>query len=199
MEYKCKNIGMVRCATLHKGILKLLLSDDFDINKTAELALGGNLGIKPDSLKIAIRIASESLYESLNNYEILKHDKKKNKQINMALYKYLVRMASRAVPFGVFSAVGLFEIGTKNHITFDNRAFYYSAKLDKEWLNKFFHNLEIDECNLENLELYLNDNIYCIGNTYKNPYHSAFGLQKDLAGTETVEFGATCAFLLAIP
>lgn len=199
MEYKCKNIGMVRCATLHKGILKQLLCDDFDINNTVEFVLNGNLGIKPDYLKMAIRISSESLYRSLDNYETLKKSIKKKQQANISLYKYLVRMASRAVPFGEFSAVGLFEFGTKTQIEFDNGVFNYSIKLDKEWLNNILYNLEKDKCNIENSELFLNDNIYCIGNTYKNPYHSGFGLQKDLSGAEMGEFGATSAFLLAKP
>lgn len=198
MKYKCQDIGMIRCASLNKRILKVLMNDEFDIYKTVDLALNGKLGIEFDDLKIAIRIASESLFESLNNYKEIKCDKKR-KQINIALYKYIVRMASRAVPFGIFSSVGLFEFDENNSIKFDSDEFYYSIKLDKEWINKLLHRLETDKCNSDNLMLFLNNNIYCIGNTYKNPYHSAFGLQKDLNGPEIIEFTAKRAFLLAIP
>lgn len=75
MKYKCQDIGMIRCASLNKRILKVLMNDEFDIYKTVDLALNGKLGIEFDDLKIAIRIASESLFESLNNYKEIKCDK----------------------------------------------------------------------------------------------------------------------------
>ncbi|MBA3720887.1 MAG: lantibiotic dehydratase [Parachlamydiaceae bacterium] len=78
-------------------------------------------------LREAFAIASSSLHKALES-------KKDTKQIYSTLLKYFSRMASRSVPFGLFSFVSLGIFGDTTSVNFDLSKVRKRARPDMEWL-----------------------------------------------------------------
>ncbi len=79
-------------------------------------------------LQKAIAIASPDLYRALK--------KNPNSKAISGLIKYLIRMSSRATPFGLFSSVGLGQFGCKTSISFEISNLHIRKFLSLECLHK---------------------------------------------------------------
>lgn len=79
----------------------------------------------------AVLCASESLYNSMNDYIHGKiSDPKWQKQIELSISQYWMRMSTRATPFGLFSSVG---IGSTEQFGTDG-SLYAAIDADSEWI-----------------------------------------------------------------
>jgi len=83
----------------------------------------------------AIFYASKSLFDSIIKY--LKGEvasKTDLASLKLAVFKYFTRMATRATPFGLFSGIGVCEVGNGNSIKLDFKGFSKNIKLDAGYL-----------------------------------------------------------------
>ena len=113
----------------------------------------------------ALLCASESLYDSMNEYIAGKIDNaKRKKQIELAICQYWMRMSTRATPFGLFSSVG---IGSTMSDC-ESGGFFSVIDADSEWLYSLSKLVEKEY--LERLTFITNDLIGDEGSFFTLPY-----------------------------
>lgn len=103
----------------------------------------------------AIYVASPSLYQSLQIWNNI-NDQKRKEQIAISLNNYLIRMTSRTTPFGLFSSVTVGEFGNETFI--NTNPLNHSVKRckpDMQWLYKLIRKLEKDN------SIFLGLNVMC--------------------------------------
>ncbi len=83
-------------------------------------------------IREAIAIASPSLYESIINQK--EKSEKEKKQIASSLLKYLLRMTTRATPFGLFSFISVGSWESETFCDLDLKEIKKRARPDMEWL-----------------------------------------------------------------
>lgn len=83
----------------------------------------------------AILIASRSLHDAFHGW--LNGKDFKNPRARIKLLMYLIRMASRSTPFGLFSGVGSVEVGNATTAALGKRPFFAKIRLDSGWLYDF--------------------------------------------------------------
>lgn len=111
-----------------------------------------------DSIQEAILVSSISEYNSLINYDKL--DKKSKQKSIWTLKKYLLRMSTRATPFGLFSKVSIYD----ENKDYNKRVKKCKGiKLDWEWVINFCHLLENDKNIIKKIKIKRNTFIYEAG------------------------------------
>lgn len=102
-----------RAATPISALLQLHLQSgaDFDKWETLLLAL-----FRQSDFSDAIYIASPSLHAALTQYSFHSPENTRRK-ILFSLYKYLIRITTRATPFGLFSATGAGKLSGQTNLT----------------------------------------------------------------------------------
>jgi len=103
-------------------------------------------------------MSSEEFYHLLLQYDHKSPDKKKN--IEITFYKYFSRAASRSIPFGMFSGIGLM-----NHYDDDKKAIpvykkQLLPKIDYEYLDRLIKEANENRIVREKLTYSLNNTIY---------------------------------------
>ncbi len=89
----------------------------------------------------ALFVASPSLIESLERGEEL--PAKKAARLRQSLARYLLRMMTRATPFGLFAGVALGEVGDRTELSLGSRASYrLHTRLDMNYLDRLVRDLE---------------------------------------------------------
>lgn len=136
----------------------------------------------------AVLCASESLYNSMNDYIHGKiSDPKWQKQIELSISQYWMRMSTRATPFGLFSSVG---IGSTEQFGTDG-SLYAAIDADSEWI--FLLSTSIERQYIEHLSFLTNDIISDSGRYYELPYVpgntdlSSIYINKDCVTTYIIE------------
>lgn len=114
----------------------------------------------------AVLCASESLYQSMNDYINGKiEDPKRIHQIELAISQYWMRMSSRATPFGLFSYVSIGNSDSKHEIKKDLSAL---IDADYEWILSLSKSIEVQH--IEKLSFISNGLISDLDKTYSLPY-----------------------------
>lgn len=145
------------------------VDNNIDLDKYIEL-----IG-KSSKIMEAVLVSSESLYNSIINYNPNK-DLKKKKDIFFSLLKYVIRMGSRPTPYGLFSGVssGTFiDDSTNSHHVSSQPC--KRARVDMVWLYKLIERLEKDHGILEYQILSLNSTFYTHGDRVYLSYISNYG------------------------
>lgn len=169
------NFFMVRSPILPMDFYKRLFLDDMSmesiITKIKRLS-------KDPFFQEAVFISSNSLYNSLRNWENIT-DNKKEKQILHSFCKYLIRMSTRPTPFGLFSGVSYGLLENSNSTLILNTYEYHNkrARPDMAWLFSIVQNLENDINVLEQLKVKTNNIVFNAGNRINIPYNSNCGQQ----------------------
>lgn len=94
------------------------------------------------TIREAIAVASPSLYSSMEGYEGL--NQKKRSQSLSSLFKYVLRMATRATPFGLFSFVNIGQWAKKSEIRLDFSNVKKIVRPDMGWLIQVLDKLSAD-------------------------------------------------------
>ena len=136
----------------------------------------------------ALLCASESLYDSMNEYLAGKIDNdKRKKQIELAICQYWMRMSTRATPFGLFSSVGI----SSTMLEGQSSGFSAVIDADSEWLYSLSKIVEKEYP--ERLSFITNDLIGDEGSSFTLPYvpgiddESPVQIEKNLITTYIVE------------
>ncbi|NGX37296.1 MAG: Nisin biosynthesis protein NisB [Chlamydiae bacterium] len=103
------------------------------------------------SIREAVAVASSSLYQALCNFDQL--DDKRKKQAISSLFKYVLRMATRATPFGLFSFVSLGKWGDHTQMNIDLKKVSKRARPDMDWVIHFLDQIASDEAAFLSLKL----------------------------------------------
>jgi lantibiotic biosynthesis protein len=96
----------------------------------------------------AIAIGSFDLHQSLK--------KGINKKASISLMKYLIRMSTRATPFGLFSSLGWGSFNDKSTILFDPSFLKKKIRLSMECLEKLIEEIHKDKNLIKNIKVMLN-------------------------------------------
>lgn len=119
---------MLRAPVLPMEILEPICRDD---NLTERLF---TLFDKDHCIREAILLASPELYKAMQGRKL--KNEKQQKKIAASLLKYILRMAARSTPFGLFSFVGLGKWGEWTQGYFDHQKLHKRARPDMEWVSK---------------------------------------------------------------
>lgn len=125
--------------------------------------------LKCESLKEAIAIASPSLHEALQ--KINEKKGKEKEQILSSLLKYILRMATRSTPFGLFAFVAQGNWGDQTSIHFDHQRVIKRARPDTEWIVSLINEICDRVESLEIFPLQSNSLLFQMGNRIILNYH----------------------------
>lgn len=116
----------------------------------------------------AIFLASSELYMEMQKWLSQASVVKKNK-VSIALYKYLLRMATRSTPFGLFAGCSLGSLSSSpTNIRLAEMTTEKIYRLDTECYSKLVDAISfLDESLLRETVFYPNTSIYNIGETYR--------------------------------
>jgi lantibiotic biosynthesis protein len=103
----------------------------------------------------AVAIASPPLYQSLQKSPL-----KEPLKTSRSLLRYLMRMSTRATPFGLFSYVAFGEWSEKTEVSFDPVKLYKKVRPDMEWVYAFIQKIYSDQERLPFLSIYANPLAY---------------------------------------
>lgn len=167
MEYLCCDKFMVRVPSL--PLETFWKFNNFKFPMYEYINQNDNIN---SFVKESILLSSETLYDSLINFP---STKKKIKNLNDGLLKYMIRMSTRPTPFGLFSGVALGEFSDKTKIIVNQNSCIKDVRVDTYWLNHIIHDLEKDINIVSNLNVKFNSICYVSGDRLKNPYFSNHG------------------------
>ncbi len=130
---------MARIPLLPSDVFHTLLRSE-DVEKEIEVLYKNSPLIQE-----AIAVASPSLYQAMEKLSSL--GEKPKKQALSSLLKYMLRMATRATPFGLFSCVATGRFGENSSMSFSTSKITKHARPDMEWifafLDHFFSDKEV--------------------------------------------------------
>lgn len=121
--------------------------------------------LKDDTFMHGLLIASYEFYNEVINYDDVESEEKKEK-IKLTLLKYVIRSATRCIPFGVFSGLGVIENSTKinNQDRITVNFLSQNTRFDAVFLHNLVSNLREQQIIKENLIYYINSSLYTISN-----------------------------------
>jgi lantibiotic biosynthesis protein len=171
--FSCLDFFMVRSPILPIEVFKELTSYDMDSmsndrfqNALFKLKQLANNPI----IREAITVVSPSLLESLPYLENEKYNKKQQ-QVLSSLLRYVLRMTTRATPFGICSGVTYGTFGSETKIRLKNSQLHKKrTRADMEWIMNIVRQLESDKEVIKQIRVKINPNLYVLGDRIKIPY-----------------------------
>lgn len=120
--------------------------------------------ITQSSIKQALLVASPSLFESLMQLQSDSPSSRREQQIYASVLRYLVRMSTRATPFGLFAGVAMGQFADKTTAQLANppvdRIF---TRPDMKWLIGFVERIEQTQEYVQQLYLRVNQAVHIVG------------------------------------
>jgi len=176
VKYQALDLYMMRTPVLPLAVYHELRSD----NPTPQLAHYA----QDPMIREAIAVASTSLLTSLPQLEA-SASPRKQEQTASGLLRYLIRMATRPTPFGLFSGVahGRFAAASALKIS-DLSQHRKRSRPDMHWLLKILERVESDPAVVRQLSVTTNGMAYRHGSRWKLPYVTRYGQRA--AGSDTV-------------
>lgn len=130
--------------------------------------------IERKKLYASIYSSSKSLYYSLINFDDTTSEKK-TKNILISLYKYLIRMAFRATPFGMYSGVGINHINAKHK---SKESYTYYGYLNNNVIYQLIDAIHNDISLLNKIDIWNNPNIYTDNKHIFLPYQVNYAVHE---------------------
>lgn len=150
-------------ADLERGRLD---ADSYESKRALELVKLKELLSTPEvaeSIHIASRSLTNRLYDG--NTLIESHFERK---LQLAAYKYIVRMSSRPTPFGRFASVGTGKIAKDNNLSISPRSLCYRvARVDMGYIFAVAETLIKKQAVLKSSTLQTNTTIYRVANSWR--------------------------------
>jgi thiopeptide-type bacteriocin biosynthesis protein len=115
----------------------------------------------------ALLTASPGLYDS---FQAMKEGQKKNgrEKLLMSLYKYLVRMCSRATPYGLFAGIASGRLSSNTTIKFkDDGTFIKHTRLDMTLLSEISSDFQEKEHIRNQILFFPNTSLYLLDDYYR--------------------------------
>lgn len=129
----------------------------------------------------AISIASPNLIKALEKH-LTSNSERKKEQALMSLLKYLLRMSTRATPFGLFACVGKGELGEQTHLSVSESAeIKKRARPDMAWLHAVIEEAEQNRKLIQRCQIVTNPLSHCFGNRLVLDYKT-----NDLSGHKSI-------------
>lgn len=149
-------------------------------------------------IREVIGSTSLSLLQSLDKLA----EQPKGKQVALSFIKYLIRMSTRATPFGMLAGVTAGTFGWKSKVQLDHLSCYRTrTRPDMEWLMGFVSQLEQRQDVIAQVHVRANSAILPLGNRLEIPYISQYGQEKetqDYKGMESISIRATAVVLYTL-
>ena len=123
----------------------------------------------------AILFASPALYEELNRWLSVEMSDKNWQKVQLSLFKYMARMASRCTPFASLASCGCVNWGDALHIRPDEHI-VEQFRLDMLYCCMISQQIMQDKDIRLSLSYQLNNTIYAIGNRLRYISHISYGL-----------------------
>ncbi|MDQ0049003.1 thiopeptide-type bacteriocin biosynthesis protein [Paenibacillus polymyxa] len=118
----------------------------------------------------ALLIASPSLMHSVNQILDNSNSKKADKIIK-AIAHYMIRLSTRATPYGVFAGVAMGSFESESRLVIGDLSFHRKiARPDMQWLMDLVKGLERIRHVVEQVEVRTNSILYTSGSRVKLPY-----------------------------
>ena len=125
---------------------------------------------RSEELKKAILVASPDFFETLMQISMNDFGAIVNSKCEETLTKYLIRMTSRATPFGLFSGTNLlfFDEDNNSCISYSNQNVSDKVKisLDEPWIDRIKEQIVNKDEYLLNTKIGVNNSIYYFRNGY---------------------------------
>jgi lantibiotic biosynthesis protein len=119
-------------------IPSLSLDDYRNLSDLTKTIMGLHGTTEPcNGVREALAVASPSFVQSLDERR-----QRQSSDLIRKLIRYLIRMSTRPVPFGLFAKVALVEIGKCTNLRVANLPDTHSVRPDMEWLWRFVRGLE---------------------------------------------------------
>ncbi|GCE29358.1 hypothetical protein KDA_48420 [Dictyobacter alpinus] len=121
----------------------------------------------------ALMVASPSLFESLH-YLQQPFSSRRQERVYASLLRYIVRMSTRATPFGLFSgiAIGMLADETTAEVAMPPVQQICSS-VDISWLLEVVKSMEQNEDIRPHLHIIVNPSVYCVGSRAVIPFTDA--------------------------
>ena len=116
------------------------------------------------SFKEALYIASPELTKTLENYHNL--ERAKQFKLELSLFKYFIRAASRCTPFGLFSSCSIGTIGAETHIR-QMQGIKRYTNLDMNVLIEISERLNKVDIFKQAFKFYPNSTFYKLGTNFR--------------------------------
>lgn len=123
-----------------------------------------------EDIKNALHCAvTEEFYSEFTKWMNLEMiDPKERERMLVTLYKYLSRMTTRSVPFGLFSGFSIGEVNYKSTSFLRKESdVTVHTRLDMDYLQYIVDKLKCDESIIKESKFYTNSSLYKVGNQYK--------------------------------
>ncbi|MEJ8545309.1 thiopeptide-type bacteriocin biosynthesis protein [Brevibacillus borstelensis] len=125
-------------------------------------------------IRECIAVASPSLLESLNKLEQV--DREQLEQVVRSCLRYVIRMSTRATPFGLFSGVACGRFDTNTNLIVNKMEQHKKrSRPDMEWLLKIVQSLEENLDVVKQLHVQTNTMYEVVGNRVSLPYITRYG------------------------
>lgn len=124
---------------------------------------------KIDIIREAVYLSSSELYHEIKKVNSgTNTDQLKIKKLYLTLLQYLIRMSSRATPFGLFAGVCLGNMGEKTDICLDSpKTGKRHTRLDMNFLCALASDIKKSQQLINIIKFYPNNSLYSSGNCYR--------------------------------
>lgn len=112
-------------------------------------------------LLLSILISSPAFHNEILNY--FDYDEDKKYKIRLSLFKYVTRIATRVIPFGLFSGMGILQIGKNQNNNLVIEKAYAPAKLDSVFVYTLINKLKSNCTFSSNIKYFCNNTLYPFG------------------------------------
>ncbi|MEN8908333.1 MAG: lantibiotic dehydratase [Clostridiales bacterium] len=201
------NFFMIRTPILPLEFFDIICFNDEKTDKFSNDLYGKIMQLsKNKAIREAIAVASLSLLKSIDKINFEKNPKKKEQTV-INFVKYLIRMSTRATPFGLFSAVttGSITEEKSNISLFSANSYKKNIRPDMEWLLSIIKKIEQDVNYVKQLNICTNSLVDYSGERAYLAYSTSYGKENkndkeqnnmenvSVRFTEAVEFAFDCA------
>lgn len=156
----------------------------YESNKTSDYLAAIKEYARDEKVREAIHISSPSLYEALPNLEG-DPTSRKTKQALSSFVRFLLRMCTRATPYGLFAGVALGSFTDKTNVSLKDSHFHQKrTRPDMEWLLAIIQRIEQRLDVVKQLKVQRNHASVQVGGRMELTFATEYGQMKRLDGKQ---------------
>lgn len=144
---------VVRCPAFSLQFLTDILNDSSE--EWVEKVINNKM------ILLSILISSPTFHNEILNY--FDFDENKRYKTRVSLFKYITRIATRVIPFGLFSGMGILQIGENRNNNLVIEKSYAPAKLDSIFVYNLINKLKSNHTFSSNVKYFCNNTLYPFG------------------------------------
>ncbi|RFM30536.1 lantibiotic dehydratase [Deminuibacter soli] len=124
----------------------------------------------------AIYLASPELHSEFG--KLRAHDAAGAVKMAQSLYKYLVRMCTRATPYGLFAGCSAGTVAAHTQISYAGAQMHKKSRLDMLYVCELVQAIAADPAIKKQLRYFPNNSLYTAGNNYRYVEYSVAGKKR---------------------